>query len=439
LLVASTAHNREPDQRSTVGRKSTRVAFWLAWFAWVLSLALTGCGLGLLALNLFRPSVHVYNYLAFVHTWGPSPLLAIGFSTVGAVIAFRSLPANPIGWLFCVVGFLFAADHFAGAYAAYTMLPAPLSLPAGEALAWIYSWIWIPTFGLVAYLVLVFPDGRLPASGWRWFAWISLFLAVTGVVAVAVSPGPINVGLGAIHNPLGIEGLPHVYELVEVLLLTLIFVASTSLLERLRHARGVERQQIKWVAYATALGASGAILTFTVSDAINAQWLGWAGVVLLMAGVLGVPVSMGVAIMRYGLYHIDLLINRTLVYGSLTAMLAALYFGGVTAAQAILRTLTGQEQQPQLVVVVSTLVIAALFNPMRKRIQGFIDRRFYRRKYDARKTLEAFGAQLKEETNLDRLREDLVGVVRETMQPTHVSLWLRPDSGPQESEGKQAD
>jgi hypothetical protein len=147
---------------------------------------------------------------------------------------------------------------------------------------------------------------------------------------------------------------------------------------------------------------------------------------------------MGVAIMRYGLYHIDVLINRTLVYGSLTAMLAAVYFGGVTAAQAILRTLTGQEQ-PQLVVVVSTLVIAALFNPMRKRIQGFIDRRFYRRKYDARKTLEAFGAQLKEETDLDRLREDLVGVVRETMQPTHVSLWLRPDSGPQESEGKQAD
>jgi hypothetical protein len=382
--------------------------------------------------------VHVYNYLAFVHTWVPSPLLAIGFSTVGAVIASRSLPANPLGWLFCVVGFLFAVDHFAGAYAAYTMLAAPLSLPASEALAWIYSWIWIPTFGLVAYLVLVFPDGRLPASGWRWFAWISLFLTVAGVVAVAVSPGPINVGLGAIHNPLGIEGLPHFYEPIEVLLLTLIFVASTSLLDRLRHAGGVERQQIKWVAYATALGASGAILTFTVSDAINGQWVGWAGVVLLMAGVLGVPVSMGVAIMRYGLYHIDVLINRTLVYGSLTAMLAAVYFGGVTAAQAILRALTGQEQ-PQLVVVVSTLVIAALFNPLRRRIQGFIERRFYRRKYDARKTLEAFSAKLRHETDLDALSDDLVSVVRETMQPAHVSLWLRPDGGPQESEDKQAD
>jgi hypothetical protein len=146
--------------------------------------------------------------------------------------------------------------------------------------------------------------------------------------------------------------------------------------------------------------------------------------------LLALPVFTGIAILRYRLYEIDLLINRTLVYGVLTGTLALLYFGGVAATQAIFRTITGHEQQPQLAVVVSTLVIAALFNPLRRRIQGFIDRRFYRSRYDARKTLEAFSAKLRDETDLDALSDDLVGVVRETMQPAHVSLWLRPDTPP---------
>ena len=144
--------------------------------------------------------------------------------------------------------------------------------------------------------------------------------------------------------------------------------------------------------------------------------------------LLFIPLSIAVAIVRYRLWDIDLLINRTLVYGSLTALLAAVYFGGVTATQAIFRALTSQQEQPQLAIVVSTLVIAALFNPLRRHIQGFIDRRFYRRKYDARKTLEAFSAKLRDETDLDAVSNDLVRVVRETMQPAHVSLWLRPET-----------
>ena len=173
----------------------------------------------------------------------------------------------------------------------------------------------------------------------------------------------------------------------------------------------------------------GAILTYVVPEAMDAQWVGRVGLTLLAVGFVGVPIAIGIAILRYRLYNIDLLINRTLVYGSLTATLVALYFGGIVVLQRIFVLLTGQ--QSTLAVVASTLAIAALFVPLRRRIQSFIDRRFYRRKYDARKTLEAFSAKLRDETDLEALNAELVGVVRETMQPAHVSLWLRPDEGQQ--------
>jgi len=171
------------------------------------------------------------------------------------------------------------------------------------------------------------------------------------------------------------------------------------------------------------------------ASSVISIWSGDAGIAVISLGLLGVPIFTGVAIARYRLYDIDIVINRTLVYGALTAALVAVYFGGVATLEALLRTLTGQEQQPQLAIVVSTLAIAALFNPFRRRIQSFIDRRFYRSKYDARKTLEAFSAKLRDETDLDTLRDDLVGVVRGTMQPAHVSLWLRSEPPPRRSEG----
>jgi hypothetical protein len=207
------------------------------------------------------------------------------------------------------------------------------------------------------------------------------------------------------------------------LALAALLLAVVSMIVRLRRSIGVERQQLKWIVYAGAVAAGGFALTLFLSGPL-------ANAVFAAAflAFIGVPVAAGFAIMRYRLYEIDLLINRTLVYGSLTVMLALVYFGGVAATQAIFRTLTGQEEQPQLAVVVSTLVIAALFNPLRRRIQDFIDRRFYRRKYDAAKTLEAFSAKLRDETDLDALSDDLVVVVRETMQPAHVSFWLRPDT-----------
>jgi hypothetical protein len=209
-------------------------------------------------------------------------------------------------------------------------------------------------------------------------------------------------------------------------------VASAgSLIVRMRRAGTVERQQIKWLAY------GGAVVVGTIfASGFVSIWSVPLSILIISVALLGLPVFTGIAILRYRLYDIDIIINRTLVYGSLTLMLALVYFGGVTATQALFRTLTGQEQLPQLVVVASTLVIAALFSPLRRRIQSFIDRRFYRRKYDARKTLDAFSEKLRDETDLEALNDDLVGVVRETIQPAHISLWLRPDKVP---EGEKAD
>jgi hypothetical protein len=194
----------------------------------------------------------------------------------------------------------------------------------------------------------------------------------------------------------------------------------------------IERQQTKWVVFGVAIAIAGALTTiFTVGAAVDlpSERVGAKMLSMLLMDSFGllIPLSLGVAVLRAHLFDIDVVINRTLVYGSLSVMLALVYLGGVATTQALFGTITGQEQQPQLAIVISTLVIAALFNPLRHRIQFFIDRRFYRSKYDARKTLEAFSVKLRDETDLSALSDDLVGVVRETMQPAHVSLWLRPD------------
>jgi hypothetical protein len=223
-------------------------------------------------------------------------------------------------------------------------------------------------------------------------------------------------------------GLPIAYAPVQTFMFGLIAVAVVSLLVRRFRARGVERLQTRWFTFAIALGAGGVILKYVIAEPLDLAWLGRVGYALDLIGTAGIPIAMGIAITRYRLYEIDLIINRTLVYGTLTATLALVYFVGVTATQAIFQTLTGHERLPQLAVVASTLAIAALFNPLRRRIQAFIDRRFYRQKYDAARTLGDFNARLRNETNLGTIGDDLIGVVRETLRPEHVSLWLRPDT-----------
>jgi len=282
------------------------------------------------------------------------------------------------------------------------------------------------------FLDLLFPNGRLPSARWRLFAWFTAIALLPAAILGALSPGRIL--SSTLHNPLGIEGLPNASKEVEAFMYALVVVGASSMLMRLRHAGRIERQQIKWFAYATVVVISGVILKNVVYPVVSVTWVWWVGLIITTVGVVSSPVAMGLAILRYRLYEIDLIINRTLVYSALTATLAAVYLGGVVLLQYVFRTLTGGESQ--LAIVASTLTIAAMFSPLRRRIQALVDRRFYRRKYDAAKTLESFSAKLRDETNLEALSGDLLEVVQETMQPAHISLWLRPDVA---SKGRQSD
>jgi hypothetical protein len=292
--------------------------------------------------------------------------------------------------------------------------------------AWLTTWVWIFGGSLVLFVFSYFPDGRLPSARWRPLAWLVLLNCALSVAPYAFAPGPLR-GFpkdSSIINPFGIEGSAHLLDLcAKVSIFLLVPITSGLILSffvRFRRARGEERQQIKWVAYAVALFAA-VIIVVSIWPSLDTSL---AGSVLFLVAFLALPSAMAVAILKYRLFDIDVVINRTLVYGALTVCLGLVYFGSIVLAQATLRALSGQESS--LAVVASTLVIAALFNPLRRRIKELIDRRFYRRKYDAARTLSAFSSKLREETDLDRLGGELLSVVRETMQPGHAFLWLRP-------------
>src|ERR671913_263205 len=406
-----------------IGGVSRHTSVRLAWGLCVLSLALAALSLLLFILNLSYPNTHLYE------PWLDNTLSAVFYPTVGAIVASRR-PQNPVGWLLCLNGLVISISYFCAEYAIYALLAQPDSLPAGEALVWIVSWVLPILNGLQVFYILLFPTGRLPSRRWRWLGWLTVAFVVVGVILAAFSSGALLGILGPIQNPLGIEGFSSIYYKAIIFIMgsLLTLAAASAVFIRLRRAIGVERQQIKWFAYAAAAYISAGTLAYPVPMVVDTPlWFERVGFALNIAFIPAIPIAIGIAILRYRLYDIDILINRTLVYGSLTLMLALVYFGGVTATQVVFTALTGQEEQPQLTIVVSTLVIAALFTPLRRRIQSFIDSRFYRRKYDTRKTLEAFSAKLREETDLNTLSDDLVTVVRRTMQPKHVSVWLHPD------------
>jgi hypothetical protein len=358
-------------------------------------------------------------------------VLVIGsFSTVGAMIASRR-PENPLGWIFCAMGLAFVLAVFLGNYAEYALVVSPGSLPGATTAAWTGTWIWPVVLSPVGFLLLLFPSGYPPSRRWRPVLWLLGAALVGWIISQAFMPGPmVNAGYESIPNPYGIEALGGALKPLNaasgILLVVGGLASAISLLVRYRSSGGDERRQLKWLAYAAVVVVLAAAVSLTVEVVASESDLAIIQIMqLTLATSLSlVPIAAGIAILKYRLYDIDVVINRTLVYATLSATLALVYIGSVVSLQSILRLLTGQDSQ--LAVVASTLVIAALFNPLRRRVQGFVDRRFYRSKYDAVKTLEAYSARLREETDLDALSNDLVGVARDTMQPAHVSLWLSP-------------
>ena len=361
-----------PARRREAAVMGQKEAVWLARYMCFLSLAFAALGLLLLVLGREHHGAPGFAQ------WAEDAVVAVCFSAPGVVPAPRFPPGNPIGWLFCAIGLVGAVLLFCGEYAAYSLVASPGSLPGGEEMAWVASWLWVAHIGLFVFLALLFPDGLPPTPRWRPFAWLVGVSVVVGTVAAAFSPGPVR-GLGALRNPLGMGGIPDLSGAVEVLVFALAFAASVSLVVRLHRARGVERQQIKWFAYAAAVAAVGAIVYYVVSDALGSWWLHWeVGFVAMMVGVVGMPLALGFAVLRYRLHDIDLVINLTLVYGILTAVLAGIFELNVVALQHLALVVTHVEDS-QIAYFASALMLAAMFEPLKRRIDTFVERRFFRR------------------------------------------------------------
>jgi hypothetical protein len=421
---------------------NTRASAWLAWSLAGLSLAMFVATIPLwfLARSADLPS----SWRADIGVGGlVGGVLFLAFPLVGALIASKR-PKNAVGWLCLAIGLLWTLGGMLDYYGYYgAAMPGSVPFPVGA--AGISNWLWVPAVGLLGtYVLLLFPDGSLPSRRWRPLAWLSGAVILLLSLGVMLSSRRLD-NLVGVRNPFGIEGAHWLtvgaYAVLPLLPLCML-ASALSLVLRYRHSGGEERQQIKWIAFAASvvvvLYAIAMIASFffpadSWTTAGSVWWLNLLTYAVLSSFAL-VPMAVGIAVLKYRLYEIDIIINRALVYGSLTATLVALYFGGIVVSQRVFVALTGE--QSTLAVVASTLLIAALFTPLRRRIQGFIDRSFYRRKYDAAKTLEGFAMKLRDETDLEALSDDLVGVVRETMQPAHVSLWLRPEASPK---GAQAD
>lgn len=386
----------------------------VAWAAATLTLALAAIGVGAATR---APDVAVFADLGFLLSW-------VLYAVFGAVI-LTLRPNQPVGWLFVVMGLAAAASRVAQLEAeASSMAPPWLGLLANG---------WVVAFTLLAYLTMVFPDGRLPSRRW----WPALVLVVVVIVVGLVTSGrdlernPLTMLIGS--SPLTDAAIDAGQAISGVGLLVLLIAGPWAMVRRFRRARGVERQQLKWFAYGslwlgvafvvTAIAFSTPALRALDPDAPVPPAM--FGGVPVITGLMAIPVAAGIAVLRYRLYDIDLIIRRTLVYGALSATLAAVYVGSVIVLQGVLSGFTGGSS---LAVAASTLAVAGLFQPVRRRIQSAVDRRFYRSRYDAARTVRTFTGQLRHEVDLAHLTDDLRGVVAETLQPASVSVWLRDGS-----------
>jgi hypothetical protein len=404
---------------------------WVAWSMLAIYAASMGVGMLLMVVNgdfQQEPVQQASLTLAFT-----------AFMIVGAVVVTHR-PGNAVGWIFSTIGLLAGSGLFAWQYAEYAYLTRGGSLPGAMVAAWYNSWFWFPLFSLVSvFTLLLFPTGRLLSPRWRPVAFLAAATTVAIVVLNALAP-TIAVGEQiTVRNPIGVAAIPDppADSPVGAVLIGLLVVCTgagvLSLVLRFRRSQGVERQQLKWFTYASAL----VFLVLALG-----QLVGEAAVfdVLLGIGFALVPVAAGIAILRYRLYDIDRLINRTLVYGLLTAVLGGGYAGAVLVLGQLFGGVTGDP--PSWAVAGATLAVAALFQPARRRIQAVVDRRFNRRKYNTATTIQAYSTRLRDQIDLDTLSTELLAVVDQTMEPTRVSLWLRPapsgSSGPPRSEARPA-
>ena len=393
----------------------------LAWPLLALSVALAGLEVYLGTVN--HPHALVDNLL--------SASILLVFAAMGALIVSRR-PENLVGWLLSLVALLSLVSGVILDYAYYGLMVRP-----GAALAA----VWVVPLGatlrgmswyyMLTLVPLLFPDGRLLSPRWRWCVWLTVAASAWMLVPYTFSQfgDASDLELASVPNPLAI--MPSSISdalsgLTGVLIVAMILLSLVSVVVRFRRARGVERQQLKWFVFAMAIGLLGSLVLYGFtwfSDTFNPSGSIWLIV------TVGIPIATCIAILRYRLYDIDIIIKRTLLYALLTLILAALYFALVIGAQRLTQAFTSQRvgQQP-VVIVLSTLLIAALFTPLRARLQGWIDQRFYRSRYDAAKTLAAFSASLRSEVDLAQLNEHLLVVVDETMRPAHASLWLRAAS-----------
>jgi hypothetical protein len=394
---------------------SRRAVAWLAWLLCGVSMLLGVAGAVFGVRNGYRP-------IELVREVSVGVLLAVTFPLVGALVASRR-PGNPLGWIFCLIGLSQGLVTAGWEYATYALRTAPGTVPGGELASWFGAWAWAPGLGLLlTFGLLLFPDGRLPSPRWRPVAWLS-------AVPVAVWCGPVAVAAWTARGPELLDpagedpsgaGVVETMGFLSFQLMLVCGLASVlSLVLRFRRSRGVERQQLKWFVYAAAVTVTGVVVTETL---VVPEGSVLDGVLALLglAVVPSIPVAAGVAILRYRLYDIDRIINRTLVYGVLTALLAGVYAGGAVLLPRLLDL-----GESQLTVAASTLAVAALFQPARRRVQSSVDRRFNRARYDAAQTVERFSARLRDEVDLDALNAELLAVVDQTVQPSSASLWLR--------------
>jgi hypothetical protein len=381
-----------------------RVAAGLAWGLCAVSLTLVVLGLVYGALN--------HSDRATLALLAPNAILAVFFPVVGALIATHR-PRNPVGWLFCAVGIFQGLLIVAGEYNSYPLGTAPGTVPGGPLANWVAQWAWAPSVGLLfTFVPLLFPDGRLPSPGWRPVAWLSAISIVLTSGLYAVLLWPLRAVVDREPEQLLTGGQAVVFNAAFPFMVLCGLACLTALAVRFRQARGIERQQLKWFLFASAITVG----IVSASELVSILWF----LPLLPA----IPVAVGIAILRYRLYEIDRIINRTLVYVLLTAVLGLGYAGVVLVLGQLFGGVTSDP--PSWAVAGATLAVAALFQPARRRVQAAVDRRFNRRKYDAAKTVEAYSIRLRDQLDLDTLATELLAVVDQTMQPTQVSLWLRP-------------